>query len=68
MSRKPKFRPVITKVKLNPEQAVLQCDCYDEDRLFYGSGPYPPQTYLNVCLTGKDVDDNFQYDLETGVS
>ena len=28
MGRKPKFRPVITRVKLNPEQAVLSCSCY----------------------------------------
>ena len=25
---KKKFKPVITRVKLNPEQAVLQCDCW----------------------------------------
>ncbi len=25
---KKKFEPVITRVKLNPEQAVLQCACY----------------------------------------
>ena len=24
-----KFRPEITRVKLNPEQAVLSCGCYD---------------------------------------
>jgi hypothetical protein len=29
MSRKPKFKPVITRIKLNPEQAVLICSCYD---------------------------------------
>ncbi|GAH12080.1 unnamed protein product, partial [marine sediment metagenome] len=29
MSRKPKFNPEITRVKLNPEQAVLQCDCFN---------------------------------------
>ncbi len=29
MSQKPKFKPVITRIKLNPEQAVLQCSCYD---------------------------------------
>jgi hypothetical protein len=29
MPRKSKFRPEITRVKLNPEQAVLACDCYD---------------------------------------
>lgn len=28
MPRKPKFRPVITRIKLNPEQAVLSCNCY----------------------------------------
>lgn len=28
MPRKPKFKPVITRVKLNPEQAVLSCSCY----------------------------------------
>jgi len=36
--RKPKFRPKITRIKLNPEQAVLSCYCY------FGSiwceGPY----------------------------
>lgn len=26
--RKKRFKPVITRVKLNPEQAVLQCDCW----------------------------------------
>lgn len=28
MSVKPKFKPVVTRVKLNPEQAVLVCSCY----------------------------------------
>ena len=28
MSKKPKFRPVLTRIKLNPEQAVLACGCY----------------------------------------
>ena len=28
MSKKPEFRPRITRVKLNPEQAVLTCNCY----------------------------------------
>lgn len=34
MSKKPKFKPEITRVKLNPEQAVLTCDCYDQTRKF----------------------------------
>lgn len=29
MSRKPKFKPEVTRIKLNPEQAVLQCACYN---------------------------------------
>ena len=29
MPRKPKFRPEINRIKLNPEQAVLMCDCYN---------------------------------------
>lgn len=28
MAGKMKFNPVISRVKLNPEQAVLQCTCY----------------------------------------
>lgn len=32
MSRKPKFKPEITRVKLNPEQAVLACTCYNNQR------------------------------------
>ena len=28
MRKKKKFKPVITRVRLNPEQAVLSCDCY----------------------------------------
>jgi len=30
--KKPKFKPEITRVKLNPEQAVLSCACYTGDR------------------------------------
>ncbi|MCM8774082.1 MAG: hypothetical protein NC820_05045 [Candidatus Omnitrophica bacterium] len=29
MIRKPKFKPQVLRVKLNPEQAVLDCNCYD---------------------------------------
>lgn len=34
--RKPKFDPVITRVKLNPEQAVLSCDCWGVGWRAYG--------------------------------
>jgi len=29
MAKKPKFNPEITRIKLNPEQAVLACSCYN---------------------------------------
>ncbi len=31
MKKKPRFNPEITRVKLNPEQAVLQCACFDDN-------------------------------------
>jgi len=37
--RKPKFRPRITRIKLNPEQVVLWCDCYYTNKKYVsGSG------------------------------
>ena len=33
MLRKTKFRPRISKIKLNPEQAVLQCNCYYDNHV-----------------------------------
>lgn len=44
MAKKPKFRPVITRVKLNPEQAVLSCDCYELGRTNQ-SPVFPPMPY-----------------------
>lgn len=35
MPRKPKFRPEIRRIKLNPEQAVLACTCYQFGRRVY---------------------------------
>ena len=32
MIGKPKFKPEITRIKLNPEQAVLACQCYSTRR------------------------------------
>jgi hypothetical protein len=36
--RKPKFKPTVTRVKLNPEQAVLSCDCYNIGLGIYNYG------------------------------
>ena len=41
MSRKLKFKPVITRVKLNPEQAVLTCACYHSNIRCVGAGNHP---------------------------
>jgi len=32
MARKLKFRPVIARIALNPEQALLSCNCYQESK------------------------------------
>lgn len=37
MERKLKFRPKVTRIKLNPEQAVLTCDCWNEGLRVAGS-------------------------------
>lgn len=36
MVKKPKFKPVITRVKLNPEQAVLTCTCMSRNTRWTG--------------------------------
>ena len=35
MPRKPKFKPEITRIALNPEQAVLTCECYNVGAWIY---------------------------------
>ena len=57
MPRKPKFKPVITRVKLNPEQAVLSCDCYNHSyRYLGGTGLWGTQVdrLISMCnLSGR---------------
>ncbi len=36
MKKKARFNPEITRVKLNPEQAVLACSCYANGNLGVG--------------------------------
>lgn len=40
MHKKPRFKPEITRVKLNPEQAVLACACYAQGRMFSSSAQH----------------------------
>jgi len=46
MPRKPKFKPEITRVKLNPEQAVLACPCYVSG---YRTGTSTNPGSIRVC-------------------
>lgn len=50
MDKKPKFKPVVTRVKLNPEQAVLQCNCYNSGFVPGGSYHYPGYTAAVLCV------------------
>ncbi len=53
MPRKPKFKPVITRVKLNPEQAVLSCSCYAWTAIaHWGPGYSPPAFHGQVVCQG----------------
>ncbi len=49
MSRKPKFKPVITRIKLNPEQAVLSCNCYDTRVSFFNTLYWNPNAPSTMC-------------------
>jgi len=50
MQEKLKFKPVITKIKLNPEQAVLQCSCWDQGRAVSTTG-----TRTNTLYCQRDT-------------
>lgn len=61
MPRKPRFRPAITRVKLNPEQAVLLCSCYDVgssgDGAAFERGTWicsASKTKAEVCAAGPE--------------
>jgi hypothetical protein len=50
-AKKPKFKPAVTRVKLNPEQAVLSCDCYSANLVDDG----PAYTLPPVCTRTKEM-------------
>jgi hypothetical protein len=57
MPKKQKFKPEITRVKLNPEQAVLSCSCYSNGMVF-SNFIYRPNTLTTICgpgVFGKNV-------------
>lgn len=52
MSKKLKFKPELTRIQLDPEQAILYCSCYD------GSGrsglrPATSGTGCSICGEGR---------------
>ena len=50
MSKKPRFKPRVTRVKLNPEQAVLRCSChYNGYDYRWGT---PEHSVRDVCNSG----------------
>ena len=54
---KKKFEPVITRVKLNPEQAVLVCYCFSmgsNTTVSQSSNGPNPSTYF-TCVSGGKV-------------
>jgi len=59
MSRKPKFRPEIRRIKLNPEQAVLFCACYSQGKRYSGTNQAGWRIGVVACGGGaaKDLAD-----------
>jgi hypothetical protein len=56
MSKKPKFKPEITRVKLDPEQAVLNCACYNLGlRASYLSSTATPSGFSAHCLNTRQI-------------
>lgn len=49
MPKQPKFNPVITRIKLSPEQAVLACGCFSRRQSNYGS---TFSSRRNTCMVG----------------
>jgi hypothetical protein len=45
---KPKFNPIVTRVKLNPEQAVLACSCYNAN--LYNTVANNRTSIRSVCV------------------
>jgi len=50
MTEKIRFKPVITRIKLNPEQAVLACGCYGLGRKSSSGGT---TSAASTCMSTK---------------
>ncbi len=57
MRKKKKFKPVITRVALNPEQAVLSCSCYSGFKNWTSTDTGSSQeTVCDTAFTPKSTD------------
>ena len=59
MSEKKKFRPQITRVKLNPEQAVLNCTCYSTGRQDGGGYTEDSENFCFISFSGTKFSSHF---------
>jgi len=55
MSKKPKFKPQIVRVKLNPEQAVLYCACHWTETAVNPSAQFGGSVCRNDDYWGRSV-------------
>ncbi len=50
MPKKLRFKPVINRIKLNPEQAVLACECYGTAGGYWtGATRRAPSSQVTMC-------------------
>ena len=54
MQKKLKFNPVITRIKLNPEQAVLSCSCFSRGATVRVAGTRR-NTGSSICAGGRTL-------------
>lgn len=66
MGKKPGFRPKVTRIKLNPEQAVLSCDCFNlgvrwaPSRLVV-TVSFPAADRSGVCSSRTKIGSDYAY-------
>lgn len=53
MRQKPEFKPVITRIKLNPEQAVLSCACFGRGLYVARAGTTRTAAANSLCGSGS---------------
>jgi len=65
MPKKLKFKPKVKRVKLNPEQAVLQCDCFDGYYIEDSSAPSGSRRRVCSASGGKTKLNRYNFSLSS---